>query len=93
VALSSRNVTDAVWNVNVQQYNANGTKLSVKKAAFILGNISQCFTRVLDGQKTILTELAALRREVAAVNANMGTSMQKALAENVVTVKVEVEGK
>lgn len=86
-------LASVLWNTRIQQYNADKSKLSVQKAAYILGNISQCFSRVLDGQKNIRNDIAALRAEVAALNTKTQTTIQNTLASSVVKVDVSVAGK
>lgn len=85
-------LASTLWNTRIQQYNPDKTKLSVQKAAYILGNISQCFSRVLDGQKNIRNDIAALRAEVAALSAKNEATIKNTLASSVIAVDVNVKG-
>lgn len=66
-------IATGVWHTNIQQLNQNGTPLSVQKAHYILGNMSQCFSRVL-------ADTDDIQRKQAEIKAQLG-SVQAALAD------------
>jgi hypothetical protein len=54
-----------ILNTNVQEYKTDGkTPAGVKKAAFILGNLNQWFTRVLDGQEAARLDRQAIHEKL-----------------------------
>lgn len=64
----------AIWHTRIQQYKTDGkTPLSVQPAHFILGNLSQMVTRILDGN-------AANKKAIDGVNGKVD-AVSKSVAE------------
>lgn len=68
-----KDITDAVWNVNIQQFGEDGkTPKSRVLAAEIFGQLGQWVGRIIDNQKDIIEGQAAIRADIASLRKALG---------------------
>lgn len=68
-----KDITDAVWNVNIQQFAEDGTTPKSRAlAANIFGQIGQWVGRIIDNQKDIIEGQAAIRKDIADLRKALG---------------------